>query len=332
MAGDWFPARVWLTKAHEVVWIAERTGLSPQAVAGHLTDLWSFATENTTDGFLRGLNVSALVRAIGAEDALWRAVVEVGWLVFDDAGMRIPNWEFWLSQSAKKRLKDSRRKKLRRAGRVRVLSAKCPRSVREMSAPKRDKSGTTVQESIRGMNSPKTPSCPEPAEDAAPAIPPVLTFPTNGTGAKEWHLSAAKLAEYAEAFPGIDVLAECRKALQWIRDNPSKRKTPRGMPAFLGKWLGRAQNDAGRFGTPSQPNPLPKPSGATGGPKSAAPDPSEAEAAKRRRDHIVSFYPKKPAPLAPPAESTETAGERQPERPPTAERSGGDGEPDDIPF
>lgn len=81
---------------------------------------------------------------------------------------------------------------------------------------------------------------PEPAKPPASG-PPVLSFPTVGTGAKEWHLTEPKLAEYVEAFPSLDVSAECRKALQWIRDDPGRRKTPKGMPKFLGGWLGRTK-------------------------------------------------------------------------------------------
>jgi hypothetical protein len=70
----------------------------------------------------------------------------------------------------------------------------------------------------------------------------VITFPTVGSGPAEWRLRESKVAEYAEAFPGVDVLVQCRKALQWIRDNPTKRKTARGMTSFLGRWLGREQD------------------------------------------------------------------------------------------
>ncbi len=77
-----------------------------------------------------------------------------------------------------------------------------------------------------------------------PSALPVMTFPCKGTGKKEWHLTAEKLSEYVESFPGIDVLAECRKARQWCIDNTKNRKTPPGMPAFLGRWLGNNQNRA----------------------------------------------------------------------------------------
>lgn len=74
-----------------------------------------------------------------------------------------------------------------------------------------------------------------------PTNPLVLEFPTNGK-AKCWGLRQSKFDEYAESFPGVDLDAELRKALQWCRDNPSKRKTPQGMPSFLSRWLSNAQN------------------------------------------------------------------------------------------
>ena len=102
--------------------------------------------------------------------------------------------------------------------------------------------------------------CPEPAKPPAsgPAVlEVVMTFPTVGMGAAEWPLTEAKLAEYRGAFPGLDVLAQCRAALQWLRDNPTRRKTFAGMPKYLGGWLGRAQNQVGGKGAappgPGQP-------------------------------------------------------------------------------
>lgn len=87
----------------------------------------------------------------------------------------------------------------------------------------------------------------EPAKPASsPSVSPtVLTFPC--IGKREWKLTERKLEEYRETFVGIDVLAECRKALQWCRDNSTRRKTVKGMSRFLGSWLGRAQDRNGVY-------------------------------------------------------------------------------------
>lgn len=101
----------------------------------------------------------------------------------------------------------------------------------------------------------KEASCTEPGKPASEQEV-VLTYPTVGIGAKTWDLTKTKLEEYAETFPDLDVLAECRKALQWIRDNPTKRKSAAGMPKYLGNWLNRQQN-SGR-GTASTSDTPPK--------------------------------------------------------------------------
>ena len=89
----------------------------------------------------------------------------------------------------------------------------------------------------------------KPQSDSKPAF---LIFPTVGNGPKEWGLLPEKVAEYRESFPGVDVEGEARKALQWVKDNPSKRKTAKGMPAFLGRWMARVQ-DSGRAGGNGRP-------------------------------------------------------------------------------
>lgn len=82
-------------------------------------------------------------------------------------------------------------------------------------------------------------------QTSEPPEPPFLVFPCNGTKGKEWPLHASKVSEWKDAFPGIDVESECRKALQWLNDNPSKRKTFSGMTTFLNRWLSRSQDRGG---------------------------------------------------------------------------------------
>lgn len=99
---------------------------------------------------------------------------------------------------------------------------------------------SSLSDSLSGS---PTPICSEPPKAAA-SEPAALVFDCVGEP-KTWDLTETKLAEYRETFPGIDALAECRKALQWTRDNPTKRKTAKGMTRFLGSWLARAQDRLG---------------------------------------------------------------------------------------
>ena len=68
-----------------------------------------------------------------------------------------------------------------------------------------------------------------------------FSFHLRGNG-DLWHLSEVKLNSYLEAYKGVDVERELRKAAQWLIDNPQKRKTARGMPRFLNGWLTRAKS------------------------------------------------------------------------------------------
>lgn len=73
------------------------------------------------------------------------------------------------------------------------------------------------------------------------AEPPLMTFPVDGR-VREFHVTARLFATHSQAFPSLDVMSEYRKALGWIQSNPEKRKTVRGMPTFLFRWLNRAQD------------------------------------------------------------------------------------------
>jgi uncharacterized protein YdaU (DUF1376 family) len=74
---------------------------------------------------------------------------------------------------------------------------------------------------------------------ATRAEPSVLDFPVIGRpGQPTWGLTLTLVDEWTAAYPGLDVLAECRRALAWVRAN--RPKTARGMPAFLVRWLNQA--------------------------------------------------------------------------------------------
>jgi hypothetical protein len=84
-----------------------------------------------------------------------------------------------------------------------------------------------------------------------PAEPPLLVFPCRGEPSN-WGLTAEQVEKWKQLYPGLDVLAECRKALAWVEANGSK--TAGGMTRFLVKWLNRATNSSGS----SKPRPEPK--------------------------------------------------------------------------
>ncbi len=101
---------------------------------------------------------------------------------------------------------------------------------------------TIVTEGAAQSNgSPENLSPPENPTSSPEIANAIFTFPTNGS-VKSWDLTLERIITMRDLYPGVDVDLETRKALQWTIDNPSRRKTVKGMPRFISSWLERAQN------------------------------------------------------------------------------------------
>lgn len=112
--------------------------------------------------------------------------------------------------------------------------------------------GSRVESNGNGVDFSSEPEIP--ATEQPPAD--VAAFPCVGR-VDQWGLRQGKLDEWQTCFPAMDVLAEVRKARQWLVDNPGRRKTAKGMTRFLFAWIERAQN--GRRGPPPAPSKAGKP-------------------------------------------------------------------------
>lgn len=91
----------------------------------------------------------------------------------------------------------------------------------------------------------------EPLRDSTPVV---LTFQTVGNGTT-WDLHESQVLSWRASYPATDIVGECRKAHAWLEANPAKRKTARGMPAFLVNWLNRAV-DRPQLVPTAKPNPF----------------------------------------------------------------------------
>lgn len=82
------------------------------------------------------------------------------------------------------------------------------------------------------------------AEPLTRSTPAFLTFPVVGA-VRTWDLPEGHVLELQTHYPNLDVRAECRKALSWAQANAGRRKTAKGMPAFLANWMSRATDRRG---------------------------------------------------------------------------------------
>ena len=78
---------------------------------------------------------------------------------------------------------------------------------------------------------------------SVPDVPPVYTLPL--VDKTEWGVSQKLIDEWSDAYPAVDVLGELKKMRVWLNDNPTRKKTKRGIRRFVSAWLDREQ-DRGR--------------------------------------------------------------------------------------
>ena len=72
----------------------------------------------------------------------------------------------------------------------------------------------------------------------------VLTLSLNdGT---EYPITQEYIDQMQELYPGVDVLQAFRSMKAWCINNPKKRKTARGIKAFIGNWLAKEQDRGGK--------------------------------------------------------------------------------------
>lgn len=74
--------------------------------------------------------------------------------------------------------------------------------------------------------------------------PPALTLTL--VDKSEHPITDAMVAEWTEAYPGVNVMQQLREMRQWCTANPTNRKTARGINAFVIRWLGKEQDKSGQ--------------------------------------------------------------------------------------
>lgn len=81
------------------------------------------------------------------------------------------------------------------------------------------------------------------AEPQAASAPPAIFLPLNdGT---DYPVPVEQCQEWAGLYPAVDVIQQLRNMRGWLDANPAKRKTKRGINAFIVRWLAKEQDKGG---------------------------------------------------------------------------------------
>lgn len=86
-------------------------------------------------------------------------------------------------------------------------------------------------------------SCAEPEKSAS--TPPVISLILHDNS--YFDVTNDDYVKWKELYPAVDVMQELRKMAGWCDSNKAKRKTRRGVRAFITAWLAREQDKGGSF-------------------------------------------------------------------------------------
>lgn len=85
-------------------------------------------------------------------------------------------------------------------------------------------------------------TCPEQtsfASERVTGLPPLIL-----KDGSRFHISENHLNEFVDAYPGVDVRDQIMKMSQWLKTNPTKRKTKNGIMRFINSWIARSEREA----------------------------------------------------------------------------------------
>jgi len=102
MAGDWIKLQKDTPDKPEVLAIASRMNLDPDAVVGKLVRIWSWFDTHTVDGNAMSVTYALLDRLAGVT-GFAEQMTFVGWLNQDGHVLSLPNFEYHNGETAKKR-------------------------------------------------------------------------------------------------------------------------------------------------------------------------------------------------------------------------------------
>jgi len=215
--------------------LKRRLGVPHYAVVGVLETIWHIGSASCQDGAIGRMSnedIAAEIEWAGNPDELIQSLVDCGWL--DSCPVNrlvIHDWAEHCPRFVKGAMAKHNKKFAIQAPAVascfeQPAIAPCHSTV----PPNLTKPNLTKPNQIKTVV-----SC-SPDGDT----PPILTYPCNGNPSK-WFLTQSQVDEWIALYAGVDVLAECRKALGWLNARTMK-KTARGMPRFLTSWLSRASD------------------------------------------------------------------------------------------
>jgi hypothetical protein len=232
MPGEWIKMRVDLSGEPEVIGIAERLKLSPDAVVGKLLRVWGWASKVTADGRVPFVSAKYLDK-VADRKGFADAMAAVGWLAWEgDTTLVVPNFDRHMSEGAKARALNTARQQARRE----VISS---RSCHGGGATNAGQNGDQIrEEKIREENT--LPPYPPPGGGGPwPKVPDSLAVPEFDAAWREW------IAFRFERKPRVTPLA-AKQALKFLEKIGVQRAVAAIEHSIANSWQGIFEPDGRR--------------------------------------------------------------------------------------
>ena len=114
MAGMWIPWECGLTRKREVMVIAKIMGVSRREAAALCMEVWEWASEQSIDGLIMGIEKQDVSDALGIP-GIGEAMAIAGWMLNGNGNVQFPNWERFNARSARSRFLNAARVREHRA-------------------------------------------------------------------------------------------------------------------------------------------------------------------------------------------------------------------------
>lgn len=240
----WIESHTNIIRHRKVCELARELRLRRSHVIGHLHALWHAALEQQDDGDLTAWSdefIAEMSDFPGDAPQYVRLLQKAGFL----DGRLIHDWIDYAGRFLRARYSSSNPDRLveiwAKHGRIYGGEGRSDKRV----TPKRQVNNTH-QPNPTNLTQPTMEGCSAAETAAKPAEAVFLEFPckpaTRSDQQTTFAVTETEIAELAETFPAVDVPNQVRRALKWIRANPTRIKTSRGMPDFLYGWMRREQD------------------------------------------------------------------------------------------
>lgn len=100
------------------------------------------------------------------------------------------------------------------------------------------------------------------AEPETVSTPPVITLTLN-TG-EEYPVDQSYVDDMQALYPNVDIMQQLRSMKAWLMNNPTRRKTAKGIRAFINSWISKEQDKGSRQNFEKSKKRLSQPSGELG--------------------------------------------------------------------